>query len=1282
MSKTQQSIASALRERSVRIDTPFVEMYGISSKTEVSVEQIYEYFLRLDGKGSHFEDAKSWAQTRSDDSGFFFFQLMLLLCETQSEGCVMPIESMTTDLDAYKLTVHLSALVALTKATQAEAKELEGLVKHDFYFDSRFLLDVECEKERIRKDEAVVEDELPPMPQELKKIPKIKFTCTRLLKQDGINIAGLYCRFIVFDPTINPSAFFDRVVRNAKDRNRRTESFEEMFPLYSSLYLTNHPAGNDVSMQSYLTAATCLCPDLQNEMRLRGLPNIHIFESPFHLSKILSMSNAVAVMRKAGVAEEFCAFTWYNRNTKEAFFPSNATTFKYLPEQVFWYDPIWIGFSEHVFPHIVITTGVSLEKYLSATYMERNDEIDKFVENMFQKTRNVIPGEQFLVPRSQVRESHLVPYKTNNEFIHRAAEAAQIDKYIKAECPCYRDSETLDAVLALKEKYGDDEWRSYVSKNLKKKIDECERYNDIRKKSQLVFMEEFARLWPVEGGNVQDLPIPDTIKAMLEWYQKNENRFPSLTRQFTMWDPNLSLFGNSMLRQLKMYSCVAQVLQPIICLLGEGLFSCYHYAPRQLTFNMLLHGQYDTGKSFAGITTLIKYTTIPNTVKQYTVSTPAADTTLKHDYDLILACDEAMPYMVNEKEAKKNPILVNKEKVKMTDGQIGLQTFCYVKTPDGQRHRWSETITTDHHVSRIAITNAAVEPMNALASRYFRMTVSPPRISPTEVMGPFNGESIKSSTIDYLHINQYLSACANKAAMCGAMLAEPEMQLFDDLSNKVLDYLTDHNLVRSDCGSRGLEIMKPYARQLIYHMAIHYTFDLPSSPHFQKKFSPYMIRDMQPYLYCTTDIVWWCWTALGSYWIDEKYSNVIQAMRKVAGITNWRNDMSTFDLYKQDKDKTIQWKRTSDKLLDLTFVQIQGTSFDDICNQIVTFTDPKLTRVDVEGIVKALEIHSVSVKAHLPQSTDKLNDPQFEPQFRESTNCCIVEICKKNILNFMPGMDVLFYSSQILEALSCATVCWSIRPGKILLGSPESHDPTMLQLFNTPAKWIQESVTHYDEKNNLFLLSNGKLEWRGNPEWEEDERPVSRRVGISFNRKGSMTSFDAKFFTTMPPAPVGDDDNGKWKLAAVSDVKRMSAVCEVYADLDFESAKRQHMACGRSFDEPIASPQWLEEQYKNVCVDTNRPWHEGMDYPHGSLVEMDEREAIFEARSKIPSRADAKIMREKVSLSNLPRTEELREEMAKIQDKKKKKNRSKRDRDASADIIALQNEEPSKQIKN
>ncbi|MBX9636526.1 MAG: hypothetical protein K2Q45_03135 [Nitrosomonas sp.] len=1148
--------------------------------------------------------------------------------------------------------------------------------------------------------------DLPDFPGGAKTLQKIRFCVTPLPDESGKEIRGLMCRFVVHDTSIDVGKFVDRVLENAKARNmaymanvgsKAKTTFKELFPQYTLFHQSQHPAG-DMTLQSYFLAIISMSPEMQDAQNgedsvaeMMNTMNYTDVKSKFHLINVLTTERACARMRDAGVAKRFWenTFVWYDPLAKKCAYP--APTYKYLPEQVFWYHKDNIGLSEQFFPHIDLSTdflsslmsGDSIDHFLECTNYGANvpaaaaaagGGAKRRIASVYERIR-VLVETKFVIPRKELLDTNLLSYETNNEFIHRAAEASIMNARVSQECPAHY-SATMDRVQKLIKDVGREKWREELETDneLSQKVFECERYNEIRQKSQAACMKVFESLWLTEG-NVESLPIPEAIKCMLRWYRDNQDsKFPNVTREFMMWDKELSLFGNSMLRHLNMYSCVAKILQPLICLLSEGLFSCYAYTPRKLKFNFLLHGRYDTGKTFAGITTLLEYTTIKGTVRQYTLSTPAADTTMRHNYDLIVASDEVSAYKVSNDEAKKKPDLVNKEKVKMTDGQIGLESFVYVTLPDGEKVRWSHTVTTDHHISRVECTNSVVEAMNPLASRYFRMTVAQPKQQARKFDAKTIGDFIKSTTVTYLQLNQYLTACICKAEMCGAITPKVEMRLFTDVSNRALDYLNDIGVVQKNIGSRPLEIMLPYATQLVYRMAIHNTFDLPSSPCYLKQFKPSMMKDLQPFLYVTTDIIWWTWTALSNTWFDETIPNVVQAMRKAAKIKDWvSGETTSYKLFERDIRNQIVWKTTlgskdiegyekeDEHVIDINYVSITGSNFMEMCTQVASFTSPSLAATDVYGVfnqLKNLQIPMEAGKCMMPQPQGRFKkwhrflefpnpatgfagrkmvdmegghmpleyrqrvlSAQISrtvddvPTFDVERSFPAMEVYSDHI-NFMPGIDEAFKSEKIVEALEYAMLCKTTRPGKVLLGFPEEKDSTQLQVYNLTDKLIEKHITELDSAVGWSLdKATGESVWTGNPDLKTDEeRPVPRRKGICFDRRDGLTNVQSKFFNTVPTAPVAVGDTS-WKKKMEEDIQRLNKVDEICEDLDYESAKRQHIACGLPLDQPVASPAYIEKCYKEACTEKKREWNAGMDYPHDMLVDMDKRETLWEVRT-------------------------------------------------------------------
>ena len=1169
-------------------------------------------------------------------------------------------------------------------------------------------------------------------------VPKIQFTVTPVPHHDRPDDvdepAGLMVRFIVHDPTINPGRFFRKIMTNMDMRHSRAmapaqrgppmKGTSEMFPAYASLYHTQHPAGNLTgTLATYFNSAVKICPELiTGEMptvKLMNMMNMVDPKSKFHLANIMTTERALEVMRDAGAVRDYCvdAVQWWDQRNNVARFPRELTTYKYNSISVFWSNPKFIGLSEQFFPHInmesdfisSLVAGRNLAEFLddrfavlrapaagailpgTSALSDKAATEQRRVLTVFEEIRNLLK-DSCPVDRSLLMSTNLVSYQTNNEFVHRAAEASIINKRVMQECPSHY-LQTLATIQEMSAQYGRDGWRDRIrGEQLMMQVLECERYNEIRGKAQQSCLKNFCSLWQLEG-NVDDLPIPYPIKAMLTWYRDNHaTKFPNMTRGFILLDPDLGTFGNSMMRQVQMYARVGRILQPIVCMICEALFSCYQYTPKELASNLMIHGKFDVGKTYAAITTLLNYTTIENTVKQFVVATKAADTSQNHKYDLIIASDEVAPYKVSVKEAEKFPEQVNKEKIKMTSRQVGLECFGFEKGPNGEDVRWTKTITMDHYVSLLEVTNHVVEANNPLASRYHRMTMAQPKI-PAREMNGIMGESLKSSTVLYMQINQFLSAAAWKAIMCGAMLM-PDMQLFDDISNRVINYLTEQKAISADIGYRGLEIMKPYARQLVVKHAIHCVFDMPSGVHYMKKFESSMIHDLQPYLYCTVDIVWWCWTALASGWIEENISSVIRAARKLAGIKeeDWDDDATPYEMYEKDVMNVIKWRKVDnpkgtqvevkgdEKLVDLRYICLEG-DFKTICRKLAAQTsNPKLHETDVHGVLNVLKDRSIDTPNFpLPQEEVtfakwhkyfadatgkageiKYTDPdgsatmpakyrQVNPNgadFRAVTDipcenydakCQAVEMQYGggglNKLYIMPHIASTFRNEKIKHALWYATACRTTRPGKILLGLPHDKDHMCMQVWRCPEQMIRQQVAAMDEADGWKLdPRTGDLVWTKNPGIPEEERPVPRQTqGIAFNRRGGIAESDSLAFTATHLAPIREGDTS-WRNKIEDDIKNMSSVRDISYDLDADSARRQHMLSGRPLDEPVRTPAWILQQYELACRARGMKVTAGMNYPFDSLVDGSERAYMWNATSS--SKNVAKLSREHLDFQN------------------------------------------------
>jgi hypothetical protein len=1136
---------------------------------------------------------------------------------------------------------------------------------------------------------------------------KITFTVTPLPVAGGDisnpnDIACMYVRFLVHDDAINPGVFFEELVENARRRRsqalaggstgggRGRVGLPEMFPNYASLFETHHPTGNNVTVDTYFKHVLSLMPSiaqmatndiLMEHMNIRSPVNI------FHLNNILTTQRACSVAMDAGCDPDLLLpGAWWSHNTGVARFPPAhaATTYVWVATAVFWKRESHLGLAEQYFPHIdmdsdflaTLVAGGKVDRFLGLADNERpapesEEEGVAQMRGAFHRFRSMIQNNH-MIERAALMSNTLVDYQTNNEFVHRAAEAKIINNRVAQFKPSHYE-ETFDRIQKLMDAYPNGRWRTHVEfdADLESKVQDCERYNELCNKAQAACTKSFMGLWQIEG-DIDWLPVPDPIRALLKWYRDNQyTRFPHVSREFVMWDPALGIFGNSMLRQLKFYSCIGRVLQPIICLLAEGLFSCFRWSPGKLAFNMLLHGRYDTGKSFMAISILLRLTTIPGTVMTFCNSTPAADTTQNHKYDIIIASDEVMPWKVNEQEARKVPQLVNKEKVKLTDRKVGTHVFCKERGPNGEDIRWSRTITSDHYVSLVEVTNEPVDETGALSSRSFRMVVPASNVPAREMQGEM-GASLDENARTYLQLNQFLSAGAYKLIQCGGML-EPDLQLFHDISNRVIDYLTEQNAISKDQGNRNLEIMTPYVIQCIIHNAIHCVFDMPSGVHYRKQFKAEMLYDLQPYMYATVEIVWWCWTALAGGWIEQNNRNVIRAAIKTAGVDDiWREGDSPYAMYERDTEDRIPWRRhdnpagqnappgvhstASAKLVDLQYITLKGT-FENVCRNISSNTVPHLDYTTVKGILKVLAATMVALPGggYKPQdealfkhwhkytqlpgndgepgvkavdndgsmvpSVYRFRDPSIEaanvmrceldvPRIGPNAKNTVVDLSTARLcVHIMPHVADAFSNSKIIDALKFATLHRNMRAGKMLLGMPSDLDATQMRIFACPRHYITAIVRDMDQRAGWDDRGN----WTGNPDVPVEERGMPRSKGICFNRRGGISKTDSIYFTYAPSVPVRAGDAVTWDIKARHDVESISALQLHSTDLDADSAKRRHIVCGRPLDEPVRTQQFILDEYKKaVAAAGERPdWHADVDYPHENIVENANRAAVW-----------------------------------------------------------------------
>lgn len=850
------------------------------------------------------------------------------------------------------------------------------------------------------------EEEPPAAPVDLqpfygdRRLEKVTFTMVPIPMTSGVGFRGFLARFVIRDPSVNPGIFFGMILDNLRLRrepsaNRRsygsTGSGNEYFPHYGPVYNSGHPLGNHCSVELYAQQAVKINPDLVNSYT--GVSDLrrhldYMGNTPAHIYQLFPIERALQVFDLDDSVSD-----WLNGFDKIAKFPMEG--YRYDPPQVFWVHRDDYGLMEQYFPFANhksnLITKLSSGKYtledLSASAPDGDDNQEgESLSTTFTRAE-VILMDNVRVNKKLLATTNQLGYEINDDFVHEADAADRIFSNLKKLTPCDQ-LDTLLEVQPLLQRYGKARWRAHASEALLERYDKGELYNDVLRQVYAERMKVFCSLWQWKG-DISGAAVSEPIKTILTWYRDNESSMPNVSRPYIRWDPEMDAFGNTQLQQMDIYIHFARVLQPMICMLSEGMFSCYEHMMGDLTYNMMIHGRFDVGKTFSAIFTLVKFSTIAQTVVEFSMQTKASDLTRLHERDLMRAADECPRWITSGREAEKNPELVDKAKIKMTRNQLTQKTFVYVDVPGtGEKVRWNENIVTDSKVATVYVTNAKVEEKRALSSRMMRITAKQSNTPAQEMVG--NMDSVlKANTQRWLHLNQFLSCCLKKAGAVGCVTRTANMTLFKQISNRTMHYLREWGHLADNVGPRSTEIMIPYARQLVDKMAIRMYYDMPWSPGFQKPFHPSQMQHVQRYRYSTTSIAWWTLTACASEWINDDNANVLRGLIADSAV-DWNvSGENAYDAFTTDICSKIPFRRlpntefqkrvvgvsggdnpggdngaydkNDEWLVNLNYLCVLG-SIEQISARVAQHTHPRMSANDVQSTIENLRDYLVKVE--------------------------------------------------------------------------------------------------------------------------------------------------------------------------------------------------------------------------------------------------------------------------------------------------------------------------------
>jgi hypothetical protein len=182
-------------------------------------------------------------------------------------------------------------------------------------------------------------------------------------------------------------------------------------------------------------------------------------------------------------------------------------------------------------------------------------------------------------------------------------------------------------------------------------------------------------------------------------------------------------------------------------------------------------------------------------------------------------------------------------------------------------------------------------------------------------------------------------------------------------------------------------------------------------------------------------------------------------------------------------------------------------------------------------------------ESDIPMIND-VNVSEMESEFYHHQILNLVEIIPtQKKVTFSPMAIELFDKDIILDAFIDATLCKSTKPGKRLLGWVDDNDSSKFKTIKLSKELIDQKVKEFDDNspNNAVMRANGI--------------PFIRRGFIEESAKAFLYGVERK------------------------EVEIQKSI-ETVEDLDRWAATKQHLICGRPFDEPVRDPEWIKANYK------------------------------------------------------------------------------------------------------
>lgn len=607
---------------------------------------------------------------------------------------------------------------------------------------------------------------------------------------------------------------------------------------------------------------------------------------------------------------------------------------------------------------------------------------------------------------------------------------------------------------------------------------------DKLREANAIGMDKISSLCQLEGSTIT-LPLSPSLKATLVYLQSYSSRHPHITRELILEDEALGIFANAVIKDLEQYAREFKIIHPLVSFLTQGLMSVSQRRIGQILFSIALYSEYGYGKSFLA-PGFVRKIFIPGTWVRMDRATDASDQTDQGTHDEIRTYDELEETIVNADYAKKHPEKANLKKTAVVEGEIWTKTFEKRTIQGVGEFRANRTVQTALNYVECGGSNAGKLNKDALGSRYYQKTIKGSNIPPTELNYKVDTEQRKAALDDF-RVYQAISYWCEKAMAVFAICREPNMQLWYDVMNRIFEYLNAHGVIDIQRQARIIEIMTPFARQMVVKYAYHCTFNVPGGAGYHKPFHPSLLKEMEVYLYCTLDIVLFVVTLLSNEIIDEDMGDVLEAAYH---LSTGKPEITTgvYQLYRENPaqnpakvDRNRNYNRERDgklnkDVVDLNYLQI-SSDLQTVASQIAPLTKSKISATDVENCLKAL-----SERYYTPRGGNRNG---YHPMPCDDLSVHRVTRVPKHTLRSDKHMDAInAFVIEIKDTL-IHTVVSKLKPAAVIS-------------YHTCKAYMSETMRISD--CDIVFLYFMREHWVGNETWRDQLMRLKARSLLDIER--------------------------------------------------------------------------------------------------------------------------------------------------------------------------------------